>query len=230
MNPDPAPRPANGRLDRHLDGLLDAAEEQAFARELASDAGLRREAQADAELVKMLRGAYGPPAGKMPDAVGRRTSRVRSFVGIAALLAIGVVAALLLLPQRSEPFAALYRVQQAAGFEPAVVCTDEGEFRRWTRERIGVELSPPDGADAGVRLVGWSYAESPALYTFLLLARVDGRGVVVAMGVGDEPIKAPAATDRVLNVFPQRVGRVWMYEITPLKKPRIVPGIQMVGE
>ncbi|MBY0262532.1 MAG: hypothetical protein K2Q20_09320, partial [Phycisphaerales bacterium] len=140
---------------------------------------------------------------------------------------ISLLAVALFVQRTPAPLADLYLAQRAAGFVPAVVCTSDSQFRKWTRDRIGVELSPPS-AEAGVALAGWSYAESPAQYTYLLLASVDGRDVVVAMGTGADPI-APPSPSVGLNAFPRRVGNVWMYEITPLDKPRIVPGIAAVG-
>lgn len=242
MNPHPSDSPhrpdssAQARLDRFLDGLMDATEREAFERELASSEELRRLADADARLLGMLHAAYAPPAegatvigraGEVGSLPLRRPSRLRPALGIAALLAIGMLAVALLVGRPRAPLAELYLAQQGAGFVPAVVCTSDSQFRQWTRDRIGVELTPPS-AEPGVTLAGWSYAESPARYTFLLLASVDGRDVVVAMGTGADPI-APPSRSAGLNAFPRRVGNVWMYEITPLDKPRIVPGIAVVG-
>ena len=127
----------------------------------------------------------------------------------------------------------LYAQFVREGFQPAVVCTTSDSFAEFTRS-IGQTLVPGE-SDPGVELVGWSYEPESfffesGTYVTQLLARVDGREVVVFM--------APSALDRKigtaerlgdLRIFRREFGSLSLYEVTPLDQARVSATLR-VGE
>jgi hypothetical protein len=120
-----------------------------------------------------------------------------------------------------------YEQQVASGFKPAIVCTTNEAFAQWTTLAFAQPLEPR-GLGSNVELLGWSTSNLVPNYAGLLLARVDGKDVMVVM---DKPKEFGAAADGKigsLRTFERRVGPVRLIEVTPFEKPLIVDSIVAV--
>lgn len=238
------------KLEAYLDGTLGEAERAAFEGAMAADADLRREVEAqrlmDAAIRRMFVPAPGreaavaaeaPVAGTIGPAgdSGKRrrnqSRQVRRALLAAALLlvAAGVYYFGPMGPESDLLFggarvsaAEYYRSVVDAGFRPLTVCEDDAQFKAWTRERLGAAMLM--NANPAISLVGWTYGVTPMSDdTSVLLARVNGREVVVLMDKSASRlhrVKTGGADGGAgLSVFKRTVGPVVMYEITPEGKP-----------
>lgn len=220
---------------------------EAFERSVASDPGLANQVRLQAQIDRALGRLFAESpalAGKMAGtAAGRTAGRVAPGVSTGAasprrlwfrpaiwsVAAVVVIAAALAVyfgvfaGGRSAVLAKVYRDQVAAGFKPQRVCTTVGEFSGWTRAYVGQPLYPPE-QHPGVEFVGWSYAPAITKNTPILLARVDGKDVVVVM---DRKVKEthelPVPKGDGLSGFRAEIGSAVLYEVTPLDHPAILP-------
>lgn len=209
------------RLEDYLDGRLEGAERAAFEAELGRRPDLRAAADLqgwiDEGLVRAL-GREGVEATRRSP-WGRWRYAAAAAVALAALplLWFGVKRAL------ETDLEAAYRRTLAAGFQPAEVCTTDGEFRRWVWEKYQAGLAPgPDRG--GVEFVGWSYSTVLGPYTALLLARADGREVLVVMDRKEQAAAFPPSLPRLpgLRVFKREIGKLAFFEVTPLDHPAVI--------
>ncbi|MBX3359732.1 MAG: hypothetical protein KF745_15030 [Phycisphaeraceae bacterium] len=114
---------------------------------------------------------------------------------------------------------AIYSAQGAKSWTPDWACKDDEEFKDTTRKALGraVLFHPANG----VALVGWTYGQSPLSgYTSMLLAKVEGRPVLVLMGKSGDDARVPGGAG--LNVFKRSLPGVVMYEITPLDRSAVI--------
>lgn len=125
-----------------------------------------------------------------------------------------------------------YARQVASGFKPKEVCTTDEQFAKWTKEAFGHTLTPThpapgSGAPAEAVLAGWSKGTAFSSYSGLLLAHVDGKPVMVVMD-NAPPDRMVPEDDATSNprIFRRKVNEVWMIEITPLDKPRVITNIE----
>lgn len=233
------------RLERYLDGAMDALEREAFERELGAERGLRRHVEVQREIDRVLIERFGPAGGSLsagdpgrhdlgtranpvlvqhaaPAGGGHRLQRP-ALIAAAALLVLGVGAYVAMVPARA-PFdqpGEVYARIVASGFEPREVCTDDAAFRDWMRRRFDQDMVIPADS-AGVELVGWDYKRVLTTRTGVLLARVDGREVVVLVE-RRENARRLGRTSEGLRVFRRDVGGVTLYEVTPLSEARLLP-------
>ncbi|MFT3684208.1 MAG: hypothetical protein QM783_04650 [Phycisphaerales bacterium] len=160
--------PEQERLERYLDGLMDAAERAAFEAEIKSDAAAQLQITAHRRLAAALGELYDTtPATslqglKFPAAAtaGLARSRLLRIAGIAAAVAVVVGGAIYFLtpqPHVPEPKFATdtelqtrnrnvivkeYQAQVASGFVPKEVCTTDKQFQEWTQKAFGQSLTP----------------------------------------------------------------------------------------
>ncbi len=136
---------------------------------------------------------------------------------------------------RPELMAMDYREQVELGFVPSEVCTTNEAFAEWTGKRFRQPMQPA-GLPASTTLAGWSYSKSLGGYVGMLLARVNGREVLVFMDVptgseaGGKPDQRAAGRVNGLRTFERQLGRVRLIEVTPLEQPMIIDSIVLAPE
>ncbi len=172
----------------------------------------------------ILQAALSPPPAR------RRPGRL----AVAAAVAGGLVGVWLiaqnLVPDRSregvyqaQPWRAMqtvYRDLVSEGFEPLWVCKDDQEFadsfRSTYHQGLLLTEMPP-----GTTTLGLSYCNSLTARTTCLLARAGGEPVVVFVDriERDQPQSAPEG----LHLHRRRIGRLVLYELSPLEEPAVLP-------
>lgn len=219
-------------LDAYIDGRLSGQRLQDFERRLESEPRLRAELQAHRELEGALRTAFSVPlarSGAAPAAARApkpwlRLPLVRVAAAVVVATLLGVLALSVLGPEarhRPDVLLAVYRTTVERGFKPEVVCTTNEEFAGWTKHAFGVALTPA-ALPASIELLGWSRAPVFSSYTGVLLARVDGREVVVLIDRRDMVAgRLALLRGPELQVFSAQVGPLALHEVTPLGHPSI---------
>jgi hypothetical protein len=220
------------RLDRYLDGGLGGAEREAFERDLARSPELRAQADLQGRIDAGLRRLFTPPGVAAPAGAAPRARRPWVWgLGLAAAAALAAAGVWYAVGRRAEPtvLEGVYRSIVSAGFTPKEVCTTDEAFEKWVADKYGEPLAPePD--HAGVEFVGWSYARAMTTYSGVLLARVDGREVVVVLDHARNDIGIePRANNPDLRVFRERFGNLVAYEVTPLEGPRVLESLRVPG-
>lgn len=246
-------------LDRFLDGAMSPAEAAAFEAQLASSPELMAEFRAEQALQQQLnnslRASFAPPA--MPPLLTQTEQlaeeqasfpikKTRSWSREAKLL-LALAAAIALIvgvqsyswlttpgvPERPT-LVATYEKIVDSGFRPSEVCTTPESFSKWTAARYSTPLTSVEKRPS-VEFVGWSYSTAISNYTGVLLARVDGKPVIVVLDtianrdtVGSPCWRSPQ-DDKVVNIFPMEIGSLILYEITPFDAPRIVDNLAAVA-
>lgn len=203
-------------------------------------------ATADAETALPAPLPMTPRAGATPHS----PRRLVRLAAIAAAVALPVAAAVwfmvpgeethVLKPMTTAEYqkknldamTAEYKAQVASGFKPKEICTTDEQFAQWTTQTFGRPLKPVhpaagSGAPPEPQLAGWSKATIFSSYTGILLAHVDGQPVMVVMDNAPAdrmvPLEDAASTPRI---FRRKVNEVWLIEVTPLDKPRVITNIE----
>lgn len=168
----PAPLPPEAeRLERYLDGLMEAGERAEFERAASGDPNIQAQIDAHRRLGAALGQLYhtgaaavGPLPFTHPAHAGGTGAprRLLRIAAVAAALALPVCAAVYFLVPRQqaasidpkawtseafqkrnkEAIVAEYKRQVASGFKPAEVCTTDAQFREWTQKAFGRALTP----------------------------------------------------------------------------------------
>lgn len=236
-------------LERYLDGVMDAREREAFEREIGRDGELRAQVEAQREIDRVLIERFGArgvrpaegegsrsagedsgdlPRGLTRERAGRRGRRA-GLIAAGVLLVVGVGAYVMLMPARA-PFdqpGEVYARIVASGFEPREVCTDDAAFRDWMARKFDQALVIPSDSP-GVELVGWDYTRVLTTRTGVLLARVEGREVIVLVERRKDALRLARASHG-LRVFRRDVGGVSLYEVTPMDEARLLPLARVPG-
>ena len=221
---------------RYVEGLLEGDELARFERDLAASPALRAELEAmhgiDASMKRAFTFHSDPidPPHSLPH---RRPRRALQLLAAAAMIAIGAAIVFFAMrPAAPHEFNArdLYTGFINAGYQPKWVCASEDEFITYSREHLGQALRPTP--PPSIQLVGWAYAEELKdlgfdKYAVVILTRVDGTEV---LGVFDPTATGhlPADPKGKLHIFPQTLGPLTMYEVSPLDTPRIAPAMTVI--
>lgn len=232
-------------LARHLDGQL-SSEDTAAVEMLLRDspearAQLEALRQIDRSLASTFRAAATPasvdlsPARPLP----ARRSPIAFIRTIAAVILVAALAGWFLWPQGQWPkhsavprtVDVFYDREVARGFVPDAVCTDDAQFRAFTRSKLGAALLAD--ADPSVEILGWGYprdADAMGLPsgTVSLLCRVDSDDVLVLLAPTGAGIAPRSQWLMGHSVFRQDLGTVTMVEISRLRAPRVMPLIRNV--
>lgn len=249
MNDQRADNPAgnsvafDAELEAYLDGTLPQDRRAELEARAAVDGALQSrlhvQKRIDASLNRLFvyEGPAPLPVGAAmePGQTGRAArspgpSRQR-LLGIAAAVALATAGLWYAgVPQRLfEPSAAglvapddLYIRQEAAGFIPDWKCENDAEFAAVTNDRFGQPLLVKPAS--GVEVAGWTY-RAPVFSdnTAVLLAKVNGRDVMVAVDASGHDRRVRTKAGSTLNLFKRRIGRVVLCEITPADEPGILP-------
>lgn len=229
MSQDPGHKPSH--LDRYLDGQMTDAERRAFERAVRADPQLRAQLELqwkiEASLSRLFVDSGATPMLPAGGASALRWTRFRPLywsIAAAVLLAAALTVYLMLGrgPSGAGPLAEVYRVQLAKGFTPEVVCTTSDEFAKWVNTYFGQPIYPAEQHD-GVEFIGWNYAPVIGGNSGVLLARVNGREVIVVMDRKTREKKPLPPAGGGLKSFRQEFGSVVLYEVTPLEAPAILP-------
>jgi len=227
-------------LEHYLDRRLRGAEKEAMEQRLRADPDARAQARIQKELNASLARLFPLPAeDPAPIPLPARPPAPanpwrRRFPAIAAaavvLLAVGLYFAVFrgpgkpAVPDRLGP---LYRAQIAAGFVPEVVCNTREEFADWVQQYFGQRLYP-DTSGKDLQLVGWNYGPAISSHSGVLLARVDGREIIVVVDRSvREKSPLPPPADPTLHSFRQSMGCVVLYEVSPLDHATILPRLSV---
>jgi hypothetical protein len=213
-------------LEAYLDGALDRAEQQRFEADLGVVPALRKEVELQRRIDSALGRLFTEPARPKVAAAPRRMRIHPALLAVAAVLLLASAVTWLFVAgifhERPDRLGPLYRHTVAAGFEPDIVCTTPEEFAAWVRGNYGQALHPAD--DPGIEFVGWTYANIVSSYTGILLARVDGEPVIVAMDRRERELQRQGQPqDAALTLHRRRIGELVLYEVTPLGKARVLP-------
>lgn len=235
-------------LDRYLDGGMSESERAAFEVAISGSEELRSQIAIQQQVDSTLRADFGAPpvagiltreeaAAFVPKKKRVGWSREYKFLGaLAALLAIVVgIQSYSWLTSSSgveerPSLASIYGKLVSNKFRPSEECTTDEKFAGWMQRRFGVALAPKE-ARPDVQLVGWSSSTAISNYTGLLLAKVEGKPVLVAIDTVERqsdwgfPCRRQPEDDEEVNFFSTVVDGIALYEITPLDRPRIIDNL-----
>jgi hypothetical protein len=242
----PSPRSA-AEFESYLDGTLPGGERAAFEGRLASDEGLRAQADLqhaiDASIIRLFAHDEGVSlpvsSARVPASDGRRLILGRpgarqGLLAIAAVIALCAAVAWYagLLDRRgflgggtlSGLITAdeLYSREKSAGFVPDWKCENDAQFAAVTNDRFGQPLLVKPAPQ--IEIAGWTY-RGPVLSdnTAVLLTKVEGKDVLVAVDDKKNDRRVRVERDAGLHVFTKRIGKLVLYEITPRDEPAVLP-------
>jgi hypothetical protein len=221
-----APPNRQPSLDEYLDGTLSQESRAAFEKHIAADPSLaaqvRLQRRIDESLGRLFAATDRVSVARAPEP--RRLSFRPMIWSIAAVLTLAAAVALYfgMFGSRSGPLDPLYQAQLASHFVPAQVCTTGPEFAKWVKDYYGQALYPADD-HPGVEFVGWNYGRAVSPSSGVLLAKVDGKEVIVVVDrKAREKSPLPPARSG-LHSFRQEYGSLVLYEVTPLDYQAILP-------
>ncbi|HKQ48531.1 MAG TPA: hypothetical protein VJZ71_10710 [Phycisphaerae bacterium] len=121
----------------------------------------------------------------------------------------------------------VYQDLLATGFKPKWVCDDEKEFATTFYLRLGQGLAFVD-APKGIAMVGLSYANCLSPATVVFLAQVRDEEVIVLVDDASKDAGQTLAGDCGLNLFRRKIGKLMLFEVTPLDRPSVVDYFQEI--
>jgi hypothetical protein len=235
-------------LERQL--ATDVEARAAVSRQHAIDDALRRQFQS--VLLPRAMQDDRPSTRSGPLTVPRRRSspairaaqprlQPRATFALAAALVFAVIGGWLIWhalapsPPKQGPYdqawrslETVYRDVIAAGFQPEWECRDEREFAESFATLYGqsLALAPmPEGSG----MLGLAYSHSLSPRTTCLLARVDEQPVLVFIDRAERDFAQSLSDSSGLNQFRTQVGRLVIYELSPLAEPRVLPHLHSPG-
>ena len=118
-------------------------------------------------------------------------------------------------------FEMVYRDEVGSGFKVDWVCKDDKEFAGTFFKRFGQGLLlaqlPTD-----VQSLGLSYCNTLSRKTVILLTLVHGEKVIVFIDRPGQYQDSELAGNSNLHIFRREVGKLVLYEVTPLDKPYVL--------
>jgi hypothetical protein len=241
---DPQRQP-DARLQAYLDGQMPAQEREAFAREIAANADLAAQIALQKRIEESLCRTFKapePPAKieLRPRELGTVKSRLRRRILIAAGLAATAVTVFWIALalhyfggeaepnyDPNQPLADIYQTTVAQGFKPKWVCNDAQEFASTFQKRQGQPLVLA-ALPAGTTMEGLTYVGGLSRYTTTMLARADGKPVMVFVDRADaDPHPPEPAAKTGLHLFRKQLGSLVLYEISPLDRPAVMDYLEL---
>ncbi|HVU88997.1 MAG TPA: hypothetical protein VHD36_16855 [Pirellulales bacterium] len=233
------------QLDAYLDGTLPEPARRAFAREAALSPELTGELALQKRIDQVLVHRFAPPAAPTDLAARLREAATVTTIlyarprrrrlplaaaAVAAVVAWAILGWQFFSPANRPPVynprlpvATIYNTRVAEGFKPTWVCEDDHIFASTFKERQGQGLllatMPP-----GSGMVGLAYCGGMSRYTTTMLARVDGKPVMVFVDrkENEEDGVIPPSPDSGLHLFQKELGNLVLYEVTPFDEPRVM--------
>lgn len=235
-------------LEAYLDDLLGPTERSAFERRLERDAELRAQVDAQARVNAALRRRFhAPSAASMLAGIERAggrpvTAAPRAFRPVPTLAAAAALAVVVLggwqvwqvFHERGSDAATrpwrsmetVYRDEIREGFQVGWECKNDEEFAFTFNYKLGQPLLLT-GLPAGVQSLGLDYTNTITRNTVYLLAKVNGREVLVFADRADADKGHALPPDSRLKLFRRQVGELVLYELTPLEKPAVIEHFQV---
>ncbi len=216
------------QLDLFLDGLLEGEALRAFEEQLGRSPELREQVELQGRVDASMARWFPAQSVELPAVAGEvgseRSGLLKPLLIAASVLVAGAIGAyFLLFSTQQAPFdqpGEVYASIVDAGFEPRTVCTDEAAFIDWMERRFDQPLVVSSDAP-GLELVGWDYKRIMTPRTGVLLARADGREVLVLVEHRENAVRL--GDQEGLRVFRRDIGGVSLFEVTPLDEPRVLP-------
>jgi hypothetical protein len=239
----PQKQPDSSTLDAYLDGVLPAEQRDTMKREIEAGPELQAEVELQARIDQSLRRSFAPskppeqlllllrdsaaasPAVPKPQ---RRWLKIAA-TAIAATI-VWVAVGWQFFSGRGKvpdydpnvPLETIYANRVAEGFHPKWVCDDPHEFASTflTRQGQGLLLAamPPE-----MKMEGLAYLGGISRYSTAMLARVDGRPVLVFVDkASNDTHPAEPSAKSGLHLFRKELGPLVLYEVTPLDHPRVM--------
>lgn len=114
--------------------------------------------------------------------------------------------------------------ERAAGdFKVDWLCKSDPEFAGTFYYRFGQALLMADPLPPGVKINGLAYGNSLSPRTTMIVAKVDGKGVVVFVDKRERcGHDTPIAVKEGLHAFRRELGQLVLVEVTPLDAPRLL--------
>jgi hypothetical protein len=238
----PSEQPDSSKLDAYLDGALPPEQHEAMQREIEASPALRAEVELQGRIDESLRRSFlpsKPPAGLLSilrEAAGvqpaiepRRRWMAIAGITTAATIVWAVVGWQFFggrgktpIYDPNTPLETIYATSVADGFKPKWVCDDPHEFASTFKQRQDQALLLA-AMPAGIKMEGLHYLGGLSRYTTAMLARVDGKPVLVFVDRAreDSHPAEPSAKSR-LHLFRKELGPLVLYELTPLDHPSVM--------
>lgn len=214
------------------DGRLPEEAAEALRARALTDSALADELRLQDEVTASIRRSFALPAQMPvtlpPSRANASPLRLRrlAFLAVAALV---LIAAYLGWATLNPPMVDATRVYAAiarGGFAPMTICTTEPAFRQFMTDTFGQDIT--FNAETGINMAGWSYnlgIHGPG--TAALLAKVDGKDVVVfiersANVHGGLQVEQPG-----LKVLRRQIGNLVFDEVTPLDRPVVADSLRL---
>ncbi len=242
-------RQPDTRLDAYLDGVMTPAQCAEFEREIESDDDLRMQIKIQKEIDQAFRRLFQPPSAKevpgvitdlresepytLPPTTKRDWGAVPRRLAVAAALVAGVFGGWLtwnaLQPSSvSNPYGpwrsieVVYADAVANDMEPEWICDTEPEFANSIRNHFGQAAVIPFELPDGMVALGLAYGNSISRRTVYLLAEVNDQPVIVFIDRVEADQGPTVNESSSLNLFKRRLGRLVLYELSPLEKPALL--------
>ncbi len=237
-------------INAHADGLLDEKQRHTFEQAKTKNAAIRAELNCQTKLDDSLRRAFAPPPADAvlaritgskktapPSAPGQ--TRISPWIWRMAMVAAVLVLSVggwwgwLMWQDKEAPIIQqkadlvkqsvqeVYDSLVAAGFKPRWVCKDEKDFVSTFLMKLGQGLVF-EAAPAGVSMVGLSYADCLSASGVVFLADVQGNNVIVIVDRLGNDTKPKLPDGSKLHLFRRRVGKLVLYEVSPLDKKSLL--------
>lgn len=109
----------------------------------------------------------------------------------------------------------------AKNWHPYWKCENNEQFASAFRKRLGQPLLL-GALPANIEAHGLDYANTLSKKTMALLAHVDDQGVIVLIDRHDSSKHPPQLTDPSLHIYQRTVGKLDLYEVSPLTEPKLL--------
>jgi hypothetical protein len=228
------------RLAFERDLADDPAQQEEVLRQDEVNASLRRmmTPPAPERLRDLLNGSEEP---RTEDPSPRRTRRAPDRLRLFRPLAIAASVMLCVLggwmiwtalgpgPRTPDPYApqpwrsmqTVYEEKIDTGFRPDWVCRTDDEFQDTFRRQLGQRLLMGE-LPRGTAMLGLAYSNTITPWTISMLGETDGQRVIVFIDRLEEDKGPSVPQDSDLNVFRRELGKLVLYELSPLQEPRMV--------
>lgn len=228
------------RIEGFLRGELGPDEVRVFQRELDQSPDLRGLIEQQRRIDTWLRRAFEPVAVPLPEPralvfkpAGTRPLRRLWWYAAAATILLAGAGVFVRFVNNRFPDArispdSLHNRLVMRGFQPTTVCTTDKEFAAFVRQRFGQALSA--ASLPAVEMLGWGYGDqydgSPlSPKALILLAKVDGQPVTVLIDRASADRALTLPENSPLHLFKRTIGRLVVYEITPVDAPRVLDSL-----
>jgi hypothetical protein len=222
------------------DGMLPEGERARVRAEAEASGQARADLEALARADAWLRSAFAPsgtaaaglklPAAEPAAAPRRGGSWVWWAIAAMVVLGVGNVWFWQMRPSGSNTMVArsggqVYRDLVEQGFRPDMFCPVGDEFVRLMQRQYGVPLMA--ARTPTVELLGWMYPGNFSRLgltgrTGVLLARAEGKPVVVLLERAENARAPRVKAGRGLRVFSRELNGLKMFEITPLERSMVI--------